>query len=218
MQVVGQAMRFCRYSVQDRQHSFPIAGIFYDRLYQPHELAISGANADLSQPPRDAELSQPFQAVLASLVPPHQPLRCLSLSKCQLQPAALQDCSALGALSELHLRHCCGQATSLSDALAPLLQQTPRLERLTLHACMQQGDPFPASLLALSGPTFLSLTENFLEGLPEGPCWAGENMGAGLPPCLQMTGWRAGRCTRRPDPACAPAPVPPIPPMQGCGA
>lgn len=174
MQVAGQMLGRCLYSVQGREDLFPRVLYSYYWLEVPpaHELAIFGA--DSTEP---LQLSQPFQAVLASLVPPRLPLRCLHLVNCQLQPAALQlpqDCRALAAVSVLSLLSCFSPAASFSDSLATLLQHIPGLEQLAVEGCLQPGDPFPVCLLDLAGPTHLSLRSNGLQDLPEGACWAGE--------------------------------------------
>lgn len=117
--------------------------------------------------------STPFQAVLASLVPRHQALDAVSLSSCQLIPAAFQARSALRSLTELTSAGCTSPDGGLDAALGALLPNTTQLQRLSVQRCLQLDDPFPESLRTLAGPTSLSLSDNSLMELPEGPCWAG---------------------------------------------
>lgn len=116
----------------------------------------------------------PFQAVLAALLLPSNPLDALALCTCQLRPPALHSCPSLASVTELELYGCSNPEGGLDDGLSALLRNMPQLQRLTLGSCLQNEDEFPESVRTLSGPTSLSLPENGLEDLPEGPCWAGE--------------------------------------------
>ena len=65
------------------------------------------------------------------------------------------------------------QCGSLDGGLDALLQHTLQLRQLSVESCLQPDSPFPESLPTLCGPTFLSLFDNNLSDLPDGPCWAG---------------------------------------------
>ena len=128
------------------------------------ELSVWGLKA--------SEASQPL---LAALLPRHQSLDALSLLGCQLDLPAFEGCSTLRSVTELVLNGCTGPGGSLDAGLAALLLRTPQLRRLTVQGCLQPDDPFPDSLRAFSGLSFLFLAGNALEDRPEGPVWAGGN-------------------------------------------
>lgn len=187
MQVAGQVLQRCMYSVQGRQGSFPYSSIGV--LAHPHGLKIDGTDG--------AELSQSLQALLASLMPAQQPLHCLHLSSCRLQPGALQGCSALGTVSELKLWGCCSPAAGLNDALAMLLQHTPRLERLTIERCLQ-WQPFPAALLGPPFCPFLTTAwRTCLRGLAGQVSHGkrGSQSKGGSPPACLPAACYSGRCS-----------------------
>lgn len=167
LQVAGEVLHHCMYSVQGYQLSFPALHAGATTVTRAHELAVAGLMG-----------TQPFQTVLRSLVPPRlRPLASLTLSRCQLpEPGMLEGCSALHTVTDLLLKSCSSPTASFSSALAALLGNIPRLEQLTVEACLEPEDPFPACLQALSGPgpTFLSLRNNSLSDLPEGCSWEGE--------------------------------------------
>lgn len=184
MQVDGKVFQRCMYSMQGRKPSFPSTSLAAVREAKAGELALAGLL---------------LRAVLPALLPPRLPLLGLSLANCQLQPAQLHGCSGLCAVTELVLSNCTGPAGRLNAALAALVQRTPRLERLTIEACLQPDDPFPTCLQTLSGPTYLSLKGNGLvdEDIPEARCWAGEGSGASsLSSALRCGALRCGavRC------------------------
>ncbi|PRW58052.1 leucine-rich repeat-containing [Chlorella sorokiniana] len=94
------------------------------------------------------------------------------------QPLILPPPSAFPCLKEYNLQapdaaHVQIDGHTFDAALAALLQHTPRLQSRSVVDCLEEEEPFPDSLRTLAGPTFLSLSDNHLEDLPEGPCWAG---------------------------------------------
>lgn len=143
-----------------------------DSYCTPPDLAV-GSSSDVLELMVDGLLGRrPFQAALASLMPPNQPLHSLSMSNSRLMPP-LDGCPALGAVTELWINRCTSPVGSFSAALEALLPQAPQLRHLTVQACLEHDDPFPESLRNATGLSHLCLAGNDLDALPEGPCWAG---------------------------------------------
>ena len=115
------------------------------------------------------------QLVSASLPSDAQPswLSSLELSYSELSCSAVYGCSFLGHLTSLRLVYCTfkdGHAAAVTKAM---LQQAPRLQRLTLLACFCQ-QPLPPALLSRTGLLHLNLRRNELAALPPGPYLSSE--------------------------------------------
>lgn len=120
-----------------------------------------------------------LQDLLASLLPPGQPLSYLGLDHCLLPAGALRSCPLLASLPALLFNSCTDEEGSVTPPLDSLLRQAAALEALSCVGVLGTtggffGDPvMPASLVAKTGIKKLSLHQNRLEHLPPGPYLAG---------------------------------------------
>lgn len=131
---------------------------------------------------RAAALRQPLgslSALLAAMLPPGVPLRCLSLHSCQLAAACVAGCRAqLESVAAFTAGDCVVQVTGSASSnagcaawLQPLLQAMPALAELKLLGCV--AGEVPACLASCRGLRKLAIPYNDLVTLPAGPYLAG---------------------------------------------
>lgn len=124
-----------------------------------------------------------LQQLLAAGLPQPSQLRRLGLFNSMLSAPALLGCPFLGPLTELILSGCTFSDGGAAPALEALLQQAPRLQNLSLVACLNHqpfpsAQPFPPALVSRTGLQRLSLQINDLADLPPGPYLSSEWGGA----------------------------------------
>lgn len=119
------------------------------------------------------------EAVLPAGTPPSS-LQSLSIFHSRLRTAALLNCAHLAQLTRLLVSVTEFEGGGGPQAgIAALLQQAPRLQSLTLLGCFR-GHPVPPAVAACTGLRRLSLQDNKLADLPDGPYLTGE--------CVRLTG------------------------------
>jgi len=127
------------------------------------------------------------QLVAASLPAGTRPglLQALSIFHSTLYPPGMPNCWFLHHLTSLRLSVCTFPGGGPAPVIQALLEQSPRLQDLTLLACFSQQQPLPAALLNRTGLRHLSLKNNNLVGLPPGPYLSGA---LSLPPSEHVCG------------------------------
>ena len=108
-------------------------------------------------------------ALLSALTPGGVPaLQRLSLFGCCFSPAVLVRCSALAAVTELHLDCCDAEDGDWEAICQALLRQAPLLSSLLIEEHTLSGE-LPLALVAHTGLRSLALIDNYLKTLPAGP-------------------------------------------------
>ena len=118
-----------------------------------------------------------LQQLVAAALPAgtqHSQLRSLSVDYSALRLPAVRDCAFLGHLTSLALSTCNFPDASATAGIEALLQQAPRLQKLTLRQCLGR-QPFPPALLSRKGLRHLSLKGNGMSKLPADPYLEGES-------------------------------------------